>query len=202
MNTVEMTILACGVIGAYLLGSISSAILVCHVLRLPDPRMEGSKNPGTTNVLRIGGRFAAILTLLGDASKGAIPVLLIKLVTENPWMISATLFAAIIGHMYPIFFQFKGGKGIATIIGGLLALSLLLGGFFLLTWVIIFIFTRYSSLSAIVAISTMPVVAWWFLDKRYMPGLILLAFIILWKHRENIKRLATGKETKSTFKKA
>ncbi len=198
----EMIILACGIIGAYLLGSISSAILVCHLLRLPDPRQEGSKNPGTTNVLRIGGRFAAALTLLGDAAKGAVPVLLVKLVTVNPWIISATLFAAIIGHMYPLFFQFKGGKGIATIIGGLLALSPILGGLFLLTWVGIFVITRYSSLSAIVAIATMPGWAWYLLDKRYMPGLTLLALIILWKHRENIKRLATGKETRSTFKKA
>jgi len=202
MNTMEMIILACGIIGAYLLGSISSAILVCHLLRLPDPRQEGSKNPGTTNVLRIGGRFAAALTLLGDAAKGAVPVLLVKLVTVNPWIISATLFAAIIGHMYPLFFQFKGGKGIATIIGGLLALSPILGGLFLLTWVGIFVITRYSSLSAIVAIATMPGWAWYLLDKRYMPGLTLLALIILWKHRENIKRLATGKETRSTFKKA
>ncbi len=202
MNTMEMIVLACGIIGAYLLGSISSAILVCHLLRLPDPRQEGSKNPGTTNVLRIGGRFAAALTLLGDAAKGAVPVLLVKLVTANPWIISATLFAAIIGHMYPLFFQFKGGKGIATIIGGLLALSPILGGLFLLTWVGIFVITRYSSLSAIVAIATMPGWAWYLLDKRYMLGLTLLALIILWKHRENIKRLATGKETKSTFKKA
>lgn len=202
MNTIEMTILVCGVVGAYLLGSISSAILVCRILRLPDPRVEGSKNPGTTNVLRIGGRFAAALTLLGDAAKGAIPVLLVKIVTVNPWIISVTLFAAIMGHMYPLFFQFKGGKGIATIIGGLLALSPLLGGIFLFTWAMIFVLTRYSSLSAIVAIAMMPAWAWWFLDKRYMPGLTLLALIILWKHRENIKRLATGKETKSTFKKA
>lgn len=180
---------------AYCLGSLSSAILVCRLFALPDPRVAGSKNPGATNVLRLGGRLPAFLTLLGDILKGFLPVLLIKLLTVNPFIISGVLLAAILGHLYPVFFQFKGGKGVATAIGALLALSPLLGAFFVITWLIVFALTRYSSLSAMLATLCMPFLAW-FLDKRYSPVLLLLAVIILWRHRENISRLLKGQEDK------
>jgi glycerol-3-phosphate acyltransferase PlsY len=202
INIIEVAVLIAGVVGGYLLGSISSAILICKLFRLPDPRLEGSKNPGATNVLRLGGKIPAALTLLCDIAKGAVPVLLIKLVTQNPWIISAVLLAAIVGHLYPLFFQFKGGKGVATALGGLLALSPSLGGIFIFIWIGVFALCRYSSLSALIAIVSMPFWAWGFLDKRYAPALAILAMIILIKHRENIQRLVTGKETKSSFKKA
>lgn len=194
----QFIILILGVIGAYLLGSISSAILVCKVLRLPDPRLEGSKNPGATNVLRLGGKFPAALVLIGDIAKGWLPVMLIKLVTANPWIISAVLFAAIVGHIYPIFFQFKGGKGVATAVGGILGLSLTLGGIFIFTWLGVFALTRYSSLSALIAISAVPFFAWGFLDKRYVVVLTLIALMTLWRHRSNIQRLLRGQEGKFT----
>jgi glycerol-3-phosphate acyltransferase PlsY len=198
----EWLILALSVIGAYLLGSISSAILVCFVLRLGDPRTQGSGNPGATNVLRIGGKFAAALTLLGDIAKGLVPVILVKQWTNNPFIISAVLLAAVIGHLYPVFFKFKGGKGVATALGGLLGLSLSLGGIFIFTWIGIFALCRYSSLSALIAIVSMPFWAWGFLDERYAPTLGVLAVIILWRHRDNMHRLLTGKENKTSFKRA
>ncbi|HRE32641.1 MAG TPA: glycerol-3-phosphate acyltransferase, partial [Candidatus Berkiella sp.] len=110
----QFLILIVGVIGAYLLGSISSAILVSKILRLPDPRTQGSGNPGATNVLRIGGKGPAILVLLGDVAKGWLPVMLVKYFTTDPWIISGVLLAAVLGHIFPLFFQFKGGKGVAT----------------------------------------------------------------------------------------
>lgn len=195
----EWATLGLGVTGAYLMGSISSAILICRLFGLPDPRLEGSKNPGTTNVLRIGGKFPAALTLLCDVAKGVIPVLLVKYFTTNPWIVSAVLLAAILGHLYPVFFGFKGGKGVATAIGALFALSLYLGGIFIFVWIGVFALCRYSSASALIATITMPAFAYGFLDERYLPALILLALIIVIKHKENIVRLFAGKETKSTF---
>ncbi len=196
----QFIILILGVIGAYLIGSISSAILICKVMRLPDPRMEGSGNPGATNVLRLGGKLAAALVLLGDIVKGWLPVFAVKLFTANPWIISAVLLAAVLGHIYPIFFQFKGGKGVATAVGGLLGLSLTLGSIFIFTWLGVFILTRYSSLSALIAISAVPFFGWGFLDKRYVVVLAFLALMTLWRHRSNIERLISGKEGKFTSK--
>lgn len=197
----QWIVLVAGVIGAYLIGSISSAILICKIMRLPDPRTQGSGNPGATNVLRIGGKLAAAMVLLGDVAKGWLPVLLVKLFTTNPWIISAVLFAAVMGHIYPIFFQFKGGKGVATAVGGLLGLSPTLGGIFIFTWLGVFALTRYSSLSALVAISLVPFFAWGFLDERYVVVLSILAVMTLWRHRSNIQRLMSGTEGKFSTKK-
>lgn len=188
-----------GVIGAYLLGSLSSAILICKAMGLPDPRTQGSGNPGATNVLRIGGKIPAALTLLGDILKGFLPVLIIRLFTNDFYIISAVLLAAIIGHVFPVFFKFKGGKGVATTIGGLAALSPLLCAIFLITWGVVFLPTRLSSLSALTATATMPIWAWFFVDKRAFPALVILAVFIFWCHRSNIRFLIAGKEDKSTF---
>ncbi|MBS0287134.1 MAG: glycerol-3-phosphate 1-O-acyltransferase PlsY [Proteobacteria bacterium] len=198
----EWIILAIGVVSAYLIGSISSAILICRLFSLPDPRLEGSKNPGTTNVLRIGGKLPAALTLLCDVAKGVIPVLGVKFFSDNPWIIGAVMLAAVFGHLFPLFFAFKGGKGVATTIGALFALSPYLGGIFIFTWLGIFALSRYSSLSALIATISMPAFAYGFLDERYMPALMLLALVIVIKHKDNVVRLLTGKETKSTFKKS
>jgi len=197
----QFIILIFGVIGAYLIGSISSAILICKMLRLPDPRQDGSGNPGATNVLRIGGKLPAAMVLLCDIIKGMLPVILIKLFSQDPWIQSAVLFAAVLGHIYPLFFQFKGGKGVATALGGLLGLSPTLGGIFIFTWLGVFSLTRYSSLSALVAISVVPLFAWGFLDKRYVIMLVALALLVLWRHQSNIVRLLNGQESKFSTKK-
>lgn len=196
----QFIILILGVIGAYLIGSISSAILICKMLRLPDPRLEGSGNPGATNVLRLGGKKAAAMVLLCDIAKGWLPVFLIKFFTTNPWIVSAVLLAAVLGHIYPIFFQFKGGKGVATAVGGLFGLSLTLGSIFIFTWLGVFSLTRYSSLSALIAISAVPFFAWGFLDERYVFVLAVLALMTIWRHRSNIERLMSGTEGKFSSK--
>jgi glycerol-3-phosphate acyltransferase PlsY len=195
----EWLILVVGVLGGYCLGSISSAVVVCKLMRLPDPRLEGSKNPGATNVLRIGGKLPAALTLIGDVLKGFLPVLLVKLVTTNPMIISMVFLAAVCGHLYPIFFGFKGGKGVATALGALMALSPTLGGIFIFTWIGVFALFRYSSLAALVALVSMPFWAYALMDVRYAIMLALLTVVISWRHRENISRLMKGQETKSTF---
>ena len=197
---VNLTILILGTLLAYLFGSLSGAVIICKLFGLPDPRTAGSNNPGATNVLRIGGKLPAFLTLLFDIAKGFVPVLAVKFFTDNPWVISAVLLAAILGHLYPVFFRFKGGKGVATLIGGLLALSPTLGAIFIFVWLGIFILTRLSSLSALTAVVTMPFWAYGFMDKRYVVVLALLAVVIVWKHQQNIKNLLAGTEKKSTFK--
>jgi len=142
---------------AYLFGSISSAIIVCKLMGLPDPRTQGSQNPGATNVLRIGGKKAAIITLLGDMLKGVIPILAAKWYGLDPTGIACVTFAAFFGHLFPIFFRFQGGKGVATAIGCLLALSLPVGLSWLATWIIIAIIFRYSSLSSLITSLLAPV---------------------------------------------
>ncbi|MGE3318535.1 MAG: glycerol-3-phosphate 1-O-acyltransferase PlsY [Candidatus Berkiella sp.] len=197
----QILILIVGVVGAYLIGSISSAILICKMLRLPDPRQGGSGNPGATNVLRLGGKLPAAMVLLCDVVKGMLPVYLVKLFTADPWIISAVLLAAVLGHIYPLFFQFKGGKGVATALGGLLGLSPTLGGIFIFTWLGVFSLTRYSSLSALVAITVVPLFAWGFLDRRYAFMLVILTLLTLWRHQTNIVRLLRGEESKFSSKK-
>lgn len=189
-----------GIIAAYLLGSISSAILVCRVMRLPDPRTQGSGNPGATNVLRFGGKIPAAFTLLGDILKGFLPVLIIRYFTHDFYIISAVYLAAVLGHVYPVFFKFKGGKGVATLIGGLAALSPLLCGLYLLTWLAVFTVSRLSSLSALLATGTMPIWAWFYVDRRAFAVLLFIAIFVFWRHRSNIRALLLGTEDKSTFK--
>lgn len=189
-----------GMLGAYLLGSISSAILVCQVMGLPDPRTEGSHNPGATNVLRIGGKWPAAFTLIGDVLKGTLPVLVARYFTSDLLILSGILFAAILGHIYPLFFKLKGGKGVATLIGGLAALSPTLCGIYLLTWLIVFGITRLSSLSALIATITMPLWAWFLIERQAFPVLSLLAIVIVWRHRRNIQLLWRKEEGQSHFK--
>lgn len=188
-----------GLIGAYLLGSIASAVLICQVMGLPDPRTQGSGNPGATNVLRLGGKLPAALTLTADILKGFLPVIIIRYFSTDYLLISSVLFAALLGHVYPVFFKFKGGKAVATLIGGLAGLSPLLCAIFLLTWLVVFIPTRLSSLSALTATGTMPIWAWFFVDKRAFPVLLIVAAFVFWRHRSNIRFLLEGKEDKSTF---
>ena len=186
------------VVAAYLLGSISSAILVCKVMGLPDPREGGSGNPGATNVLRLGGKKAAAITLLGDMLKGLIPVALAVYYFDiQGWMLSLIGFAAFLGHLYPVFFGFKGGKGVATALGVLLGSSLWVGLATIATWLIVAKVFRISSLAALVAIALSPVYLWFaFGQIEMLPVALAMVALLFWRHKANIQRLLEGSESK------
>ena len=185
------------IIGAYFLGSVCSAILVCRVLRLPDPRTEGSGNPGATNVLRFGGKKAAILTLLGDVGKGLLPVALARAFGVSDFACALVGLSAFLGHLYPIFFQFKGGKGVATALGVMMGLSPLLGGITSITWLVIFAFFRYSSLAALITTALAPIyILMLGYSGAFLPVLVM-AGLLLWRHKQNIVRLISGIEPKA-----
>lgn len=184
-------------LGAYLIGSLSSAIVLCKLAGLPDPRDEGSGNPGATNVLRIGGKKLAATVLIIDVLKGVIPVLIAKTLGLSAIWVAATAFFAFIGHLYPLFFQFKGGKGVATALGAFLALSPLLALAAITTWGVIFLVTRISSLSALVAAAMTPVYSLWFVENHTVRWIILvMALLLIARHHSNIKRLISGEEVK------
>lgn len=178
---------------AYLVGSVSTAIIVCRVMGLPDPRSDGSRNPGTTNVMRIGGKKAAGITLAGDLLKGVIPVWVAYQYGFDVMLISAIGFLAFMGHLYPIFFRFEGGKGVATALGVLLALSPQIGLLVAALWISGFIFTRISSVGAIIAFVAAPIITY-----HYMPDAMLGVFgmsaLLLARHKANIKALIEGNE--------
>lgn len=186
---------------SYLMGSICSAVIVCRTFNLPDPREEGSKNPGATNVLRIAGKQYAALVLLVDMLKGTIPVLLAKAMGASPTVLSFTVLAAVIGHMYPIFFGFKGGKGVATAMGALLGFHFIIGIMTVATWLLIVNFFKYSSLASIVAMTLAPFYS--LSVTQQVDGLIPLFFMVLliwFKHKDNITRLIDGSESKVILK--
>ena len=182
---------------AYLLGSISAAILVCKVLGLPDPRTGGSGNPGTTNVMRLHGKTAAFLTLTGDVFKGIIPVLLAKVIVGSEFIIALSGLAAFLGHIFPIYFKFKGGKGVATLIGILLATYWLLGLAYIITWILTAVIFRYSSLAALIATLSIPFYTY-FLEQnfQYTVSFSMIAVILFWRHKSNIYNLLNSKERK------
>ncbi|RXJ70503.1 glycerol-3-phosphate acyltransferase [Veronia nyctiphanis] len=183
------------IIAAYLMGSISSAILVCRALNLPDPRTEGSGNPGATNVLRLGGRLAALLVLVCDMLKGTIPVWLSYYLGANPFLLGLIAVAACLGHMFPIFFQFKGGKGVATALGAIAPIGLDLAGGLIACWLLVVAVTQYSSLAAISAVLAAPLFTWLIKPQFTMP-VAMLCCLILWRHQANIRRLIAGEEPK------
>lgn len=186
------------IIAAYLIGSLSSAIILCKLAGLPDPRSQGSGNPGATNVLRFGGKKLAATVLLLDVVKGILPVVIARWLDFDVLWLTATAFAAFIGHLYPIFFEFKGGKGVATALGGFLALSPLMAGMIMLTWLAVFALSRISSLSAIVAASVAPIYSFWLIDDGSARWIILImAAMLLYRHKSNIERLLSGEEGKS-----
>jgi len=185
------------ILSAYLLGSISAAILVCKVLGLPDPRTGGSGNPGTTNVMRLHGKTAAFLTLTGDVFKGIIPVLLAKVIVGSEFIIALSGLAAFLGHIFPIYFKFKGGKGVATLIGILLATHWLLGLAYIITWILTAVIFRYSSLAALIATLSIPFYTY-FLEQnfQYTVSFSMIAVILFWRHKSNIYNLLNSKERK------
>lgn len=192
MSTEIVAFLAMGL--AYLLGSFSSAIVVCRVMGLPDPRTDGSRNPGTTNVLRIGGKLPALLTLAGDVLKGVIPVLVGRELGIEPMLLSAIGLAAFLGHLYPLYFRFEGGKGVATALGVLLALHWQLGLAVLGIWLLAFALTRISSVGAIAAFVAAPLLAHTIWMPDAMLGIVGMSLLLLARHKENMKALIEGRE--------
>jgi glycerol-3-phosphate acyltransferase PlsY len=184
------------IIIAYLLGSISSAIIICKLFGYPDPRTVGSYNAGATNVLRVAGKKLAILTLVFDVLKGFVAVMIARTLGLDNFVLGIVALAAFLGHIYPIFFKFQGGKGIATGIGVMLALSLHLGVLVIITWVVVAATFRYSSLAALVAFVLAPIYAFFVTNRQYVIALIVITLIILWRHRENIRRLIQKIEPK------
>lgn len=184
------------IVVAYLLGSIAFGILISKLYGLPDPRSVGSGNIGATNVARSGKKSAAVLTLLGDAFKGWFPVWLALQSGMLMWVVSATALAVFFGHLYPIYHGFKGGKGVATALGVMLAISPLLGAAALLTWIVVFALSRYSSLGAIVAAAMAPLYAWLLLPYQdYVITVAVMAVWLVWRHRTNIQKLLAGTES-------
>ncbi len=183
---------------AYLFGSLNSAIVLCKLASLPDPRTQGSGNPGATNVLRFGGKKLAATVLFFDVLKGVIPVVIAHLLSLDMVWVAATAFAAFVGHLFPVFFQFQGGKGVATALGGFLALSPALAGAGLLTWLLVFAISRISSLSALTAAALTPVYSLLIINSVPARWVILVtALMLIARHHGNIRRLLSGQEGKS-----
>ena len=182
---------------AYLMGSISSAIIVCRIMGLPDPRTEGSNNPGATNVLRIGGKKAAAITLFGDMLKGLIPVACVHLFSDSAQLLALTAMAAFLGHLYPVFFGFKGGKGVATALGVQLGIHWLLGLSVAAIWLFMAKGLKISSLAALVSMALAPVIIWlvW-PSPELLVMQIIMTILLFWRHRSNIQNLISGEESK------
>ena len=183
------------IIFAYLCGSISSAILVCKLAGLPDPRTHGSGNPGATNVLRLGGKAAAVTVLVFDVLKGMVPVWLAYLMHVTPLYLGLTAIAACLGHIYPVFFHFRGGKGVATAFGAIAPIGWDLTGLVTGTWLLTVLLSGYSSLGAIVSALIAPFYVWWFKPQFTFP-VSMLSCLILLRHHDNIQRLWRGQEGK------
>ena len=180
---------------AYGAGSVSTAVITCKLMQLPDPRTTGSGNPGATNVLRSGSKIAAALTLLGDTLKGLLPVLIFHLASDEIVYTIAAALGALVGHLYPVFFRFKGGKGVATALGILFGTSWVLGLLAFATWLAISLSTRLSSLSAILTFAVTPAYLWIMgepLELIYLQ--IFIAALIVWRHRSNVRNILTGSE--------
>ena len=180
---------------AYLFGSISSAIIVCRLMGYPDPRGEGSGNPGATNVMRIAGKKAAAITLAGDALKGMLPVILIKVLDGSELQVALVMLAAFLGHLYPLFFGFKGGKGVATAFGLSLGLHWQLGLLISGTWYCVYKLGKISSLAALVSAILAPIYAWLIVKSMVaMYTYVFISAILIWRHKSNIQKLLAGQE--------
>ena len=191
----------CVVVLAYLLGSLSFAVIVSKAMHLDDPRSYGSGNPGATNVLRSGNKLAAIFTLLLDAVKGVVAVLIARFLAERlgygDGVVALAGLASFLGHLYPVFFRFQGGKGVATAAGVLLALNWAIGLACLATWLAIAILTRYSSLAALVTALLAPVYFFFMYgDSQVVGAVAVMSVLLIWRHRSNITKLLNGTESK------
>ncbi len=183
------------IVVAYLLGSVSSAIVVCRLMGLPDPRTQGSHNPGATNVLRFGGKKAAAITLLGDCLKGVLPVLACHGLARPEWVFAAVGGAAFLGHLYPVFFGFRGGKGVATALGVQFGLHWGIGAAVGLTWLAIAKLANISSLAALISMSLAPLYIWPIWPAWELVAMqTLITLLLIWRHRSNIAKLRKGTE--------
>lgn len=183
---------------AYLLGSVNTAIIVCQLMKLPDPRTEGSKNPGATNVLRIGGRNAAFVVLGADILKGLIAVWIAAIFGISGFGLGLVALGATLGHIFPVLYGFQGGKGVATALGGIVGLSFPIGIVCAVAWIVTVFITRYSSLSSLIAVSIAPILLL-FINPGYFVPALLIAGVVAWRHLENIARLRLGTENKMDF---
>ena len=190
ITTITLTVIA------YLIGSTMSAYVVCKITGHPSPKTQGSGNPGATNVLRIAGKKAALITFLGDAIKGMIPVIIAHWFHASPSQLSIIALAAILGHIYPIFFGFQGGKGVSTTFGAALAIQPALGLLAIVTWLVVAVIFRYSSLAALISLISLPIWGTFTLDNQAFWPLCLITLLVLWRHRGNIKRLFDKREPK------
>ena len=182
---------------AYFFGSLNSSIIFSKILKLKDPREYGSKNPGATNILRSGNKTLALATLIFDMFKGFLPVFVAFFFIEDQIYIQIIGLCSILGHIFPIYYKFKGGKGVATSFGVILAFDIILGFICLLTWLITAFLFRYSALSAIVSLALLPIYTWFSYEKIITTSLFLiLAIIVIYMHKTNIKNLLNNKETK------
>ena len=180
---------------AYFFGSISAAIITCKVMGLPDPRTEGSNNPGATNVLRIGGKKAAIITLVGDMLKGLLPVLVAVLLNSDDLTLALVACAAFLGHLYPVFFGFKGGKGVATAFGAIAGVSWPVALAMLITWLTVAYGLKISSMSALITAALAPFYFWWLNGSTILIIMsVFISILLIWRHRSNIQRMLEGTE--------
>ena len=181
---------------AYLLGSISSAIVLSKIMGFKDPRSEGSNNPGATNVLRIAGKKAAFLTLVGDCLKGLIPVLLARWLEADPLVVALSAFAAFCGHCFPVFFHFRGGKGVATAIAATVGFNWIAGAILIAIWLLFARVFKISSLAAIISFCALPLLIYWReQDLQVSIVFVALSVILIWRHKSNIQRLIQGSES-------
>lgn len=184
----------------YLFGSVSAAIIVCKLMGLPDPRTQGSRNPGTTNVARIGGKKAAALTLAGDMLKGLLPVVIAHGLQANATILAGTALAAFIGHLYPVFFGFQGGKGVATALGVIYGLYWPVGLLTTGVWLVMAVLFRYSSLAALTAMLLTPAgFAWLWPEPAVIAAMLVMTVLLYWRHRSNIANLLSGREGRISF---
>jgi glycerol-3-phosphate acyltransferase PlsY len=196
-----MTALACA-IGGYLAGSIPFALVVSRMMGLPDPRTYGSGNIGATNVLRSGSRIAALATMIGDIGKGWVAVLVARMLALDTDMVALVGFSAFLGHLFPLWLKFKGGKGVATAAGVLIAFDWRLGVLVIAIWLAVAVATRYSSLAALVAAVAAPIAAWYFFGVGPLFAAVAgMGALLALRHHENIRKLARGEESRIGAKK-
>ncbi|MGQ4275458.1 glycerol-3-phosphate 1-O-acyltransferase PlsY [Pseudidiomarina sp. E22-M8] len=186
-------IIVLAIVVAYLFGSLSSAVIICKLFGLPDPRVTGSKNPGATNVYRLGGKVPAILTLSFDVLKGMIPVWVSYFLGITPLFLGMIAVAACLGHIFPLYFQFRGGKAVATALGTMFPVAWEMALLLIATWLLVFRIGKVSSLAAIITVTLAPFYAYW-IKPQYTVPTIMISILIIWRHQANISRLRHGSE--------
>ena len=185
------------IIISYIIGSVNSSIVFSKIYKLPDPREYGSKNPGATNILRSGNKILALAIVIFDILKGFLPVVIAYYFLKEDLYVQIVGVIAVIGHIYPIFYKFKGGKGVATTFGSILAFDFILGLICLMTWLITAFLFRYSALSAIVSFTFLPIYTWLSYENYTITSIyLILAIVVIYKHKTNIKNLLNNEETK------